>query len=135
MNFYLLYEPNNALCVFTIAYKLQFQISIPRGKIVQNVKFSPVNQNSDFKFKIIFYSSTRVQEYVWFPKQSLGYQVIKVSRKSRRKSLPREMWFLTEACFEILRLPLDSLHQNEFEGGFRFRFWVLVCLVRKMMQT
>ena len=37
--------------------------------------------------KIKLYSSTWVQRYTQFPKQSPGYQVIKISRKSRQSSL------------------------------------------------
>ena len=47
MNSYFLYVPNTALRAFTTALELQFHIFDYGGKIVQNVKFSPVSQNSD----------------------------------------------------------------------------------------
>ena len=47
LSFYLLYEPNYVLCVFTNDPKLQFHISDLMGKIVQNINFSSVSQNSD----------------------------------------------------------------------------------------
>ena len=52
MSSYLLYEPNNILCAFIAVPKLQFHISNPRGKIVQNVKFLSVNENNDLTLKL-----------------------------------------------------------------------------------
>ena len=52
MNSYLLYEPNSALRAFTITPELSFLIFDPRGKIVQNIKFSSVGQNSDLISKL-----------------------------------------------------------------------------------
>ena len=52
MSSYLLYEPNHALRAFTATPELQFQISDPTGKIIQNVKFSSVSQNSDLSLKL-----------------------------------------------------------------------------------
>ena len=52
LNSYLLYEPNIALCAFTDALELKFQISNLMGKIIQNIKISPVNQNSDSTLKL-----------------------------------------------------------------------------------
>ena len=46
MSSYLLYEPNYALHVFTAISELQFHISDPRGKIVQNFNFLLLSQNS-----------------------------------------------------------------------------------------
>ena len=67
MNPYLLCGPNNALRVFTTTLELQFQISVPRGKIVQNVKFSSVSQTSDLISKL---NSTRQHE----SRGMLGFQ-------------------------------------------------------------
>ena len=36
--------------------------------------------------------------------------------------LPRKTHFLMEACFEIMRPPLDSWHRNEYGGGLDFQF-------------
>ena len=52
MNSYLLYRPNRALYAFTAALALQLHISDPRGKIVQNIKFLPIDQNSDLILKL-----------------------------------------------------------------------------------
>ena len=49
---YLLYGPNHALRAFTVAPKVQFQNFDPMGKIVQNVKFSPIGQNKDLNLKL-----------------------------------------------------------------------------------
>ena len=52
MNSYLLYEPKKALCAFTATSKLQFWTFDPKGKIVQNIKFSSVSLNSDLISKL-----------------------------------------------------------------------------------
>ena len=83
-----------------------------------------------FNIKIRFYSSTWVQGYARLPKQSLKYQLLKI-HATRWLSLPRETWFLMEPRFEILRLPLDSWHQNESGGDLNFWFWVLIGPTRK----
>ena len=72
--------------------------------------------------------------YVRFSKQSLWYQVIENSRKSRQNNLPRGMWFLTEARFEILRPLLHSWHWNEFVGGLSFWFRVPIGLAHETRQ-
>ena len=41
----------HALCASTTAPELKFQNSNPRGKMVQNVNFSPVAQNNDLSLK------------------------------------------------------------------------------------
>ena len=67
LNLYLLYGPNNALFVYTATFEVQIHISIPRGKIVQNIKFSFVSQTSDLISKV---DSTRQHE----SKGMLGFQ-------------------------------------------------------------
>ena len=62
-----LIEPNHALHGFTAAPKLQFHISDPRSKIVQNVNFSPVSQNSNSSLKL---NSTHYHEF----RGMLGFQ-------------------------------------------------------------
>ena len=52
LNFYLLYEPNRLLCAFTTTHELQFHIFDSRDKIVQNIKFLPISQNSDLISKL-----------------------------------------------------------------------------------
>ena len=91
--------------------------------------------NQWFNFKIRFYSSILIQGYARFPKQSSGYQVIKVSRKPRWNSLSRRTWFLTTARLEILTSPLDSWSQNESRVTLGFWFRVPIGLTRKTMQT
>ena len=54
LNPYLLYGPNSALCAFPAALELQFHISVPRSKIIQNVKFLSVYQTSDLISKLDF---------------------------------------------------------------------------------
>ena len=49
---YLLYELNHALCSFTATPRLQFHISDPRDKIVQNVNISSVSQSSGLSSKL-----------------------------------------------------------------------------------
>ena len=39
MNSYILYEPNSVFYAFIATPELKFQISDPRGKIIQNIKF------------------------------------------------------------------------------------------------
>ena len=72
-------------------------------KIVINLKSKP-------------YSSTWVQVYSQFIKQSPRYQVIVISWKLRQSGLPRKTWFSTEARLSNLRPPLDFWHWNEFES-------------------
>ena len=52
MSSYLLYDLNLALRAFTAASELQFNISDPNGKIVQNVNFSPISQNNNLILKL-----------------------------------------------------------------------------------
>ena len=52
MNFYLLYESNSTLRTFIAALELQFHIFVPRGKIVQNIKFLSIRQTSDLISKL-----------------------------------------------------------------------------------
>ena len=52
MHSYFLYESNYALHTFTVTPNLQFHISDPSGKIVQNVNYSLVSQNSDLSSKL-----------------------------------------------------------------------------------
>ena len=61
------YEPNSALCVFTAAFELEFHIPDPKAKIVQNINFLSVCQNSDLISKL---------EHIHQPKSSgmLGFQ-------------------------------------------------------------
>ena len=59
LNPYLLYEPNSAPRAFTADRELQFHISVPSRKIVQNVKFLSVNQNS---YSILKLNPTRQHE-------------------------------------------------------------------------
>ena len=49
---YFLYELNHTLHIFTGASELKFQNSDPMSKIVQNVSFLPVGQNSDLSLKL-----------------------------------------------------------------------------------
>ena len=67
MSSYLLYEPNNALCTFTATSKLQFYILDLRGKIIKNVNFLPISQNSDLSLQL---NSTHQHE----SKGILGFQ-------------------------------------------------------------
>ena len=48
----LLHKPNYALHAFAITSELQFYIFDPKGKIVQNVNFLHVSQNSDLSLKL-----------------------------------------------------------------------------------
>ena len=59
MSFYLLYEPNHAFHAFTTTPELQYQISDPKGKIIRNVNFFSVCQNSDLSLKL---NPTRQQQ-------------------------------------------------------------------------
>ena len=59
LNYYLLYESNSALRAFTATFELQLHISIPRGKIIQNIEFSSLCQNSYLISKLY---STRQHE-------------------------------------------------------------------------
>ena len=52
MSSYLLYETKHALHTFTVTTELQFHVFNPRGKIIQNVSFSPVSQNSNLSSKL-----------------------------------------------------------------------------------
>ena len=52
MSSYLSHESNSILRELTVASKFQIEISNLRGKIVQNVKFSSVSQNSDLSSKL-----------------------------------------------------------------------------------
>ena len=79
----------------------QFHIFDLRGKIVQNIKFSPVSQNSDYNLKIRPYSSTQVQEYAWFPKQSYRYQVIEISYKSRQLTYLEKRNFQQKLVYKL----------------------------------
>ena len=67
MSSYLSQESNSALCMHTTTIELQIGFSKPRGKIVQNLKFSPVSQNSDLSSKL---ESTRQNE----SRGMLGFQ-------------------------------------------------------------
>ena len=87
-----------------------------------------------FNSKIILYLSTGVQGYAHFLKRSLESQVIVISWKLRQMSLPRKMRFLTDAHFEIMRLPLHSWHWNESVGSLDLEFQAPVGLARKTMQ-
>ena len=49
---YVLYDLNYVFCAFTTASELKFQNYDPRGKIIQNVNFLPVGQNSDLSLKL-----------------------------------------------------------------------------------
>ena len=63
----MLYSLKNALRTITTAPELQFHISESREKIVQNVKFSSINQTSDLISKL---NPTRQQE----SRGMLGFQ-------------------------------------------------------------
>ena len=52
MSSYLSHKFNSAFCAPTAAPELQIRISILRGKIVQNMKFSLVSQNSYLNSKL-----------------------------------------------------------------------------------
>ena len=62
--------------MFTTAPELQFHISDPRCKIVQNVKFFFRQSKQWFKLKLKPYLSTQVQGYTQFPKQSLDFKLL-----------------------------------------------------------
>ena len=75
---YLLYEPNYALHVFTVAPEFQFHISYPRGKIVQNVKFLSVNQNSDLSSKLNVTRQHDSRSMLSFQNRAPKYKVIEI---------------------------------------------------------
>ena len=74
MNSYLLYKPNSFIRAFTVTPELQFQIFDPRDKIVQNVKFSSVNRNSDSTLQL---NPTRLHK----SRGMLGFQNIALDIK------------------------------------------------------
>ena len=125
MNSYLLYKSNSDLRAFTDAFELQFQTSDPRGKIVQNVKFSSISQISDLISKL---DPTCQHESRGMSVSKTKPQIPSYWKFTHTKilGLPWKIWFPTEARLSILRPSLNLWRQNESRGGLRSRFRVSV---------
>ena len=75
---HLLYERNCAFRALTAIPELKFQSSYPMGKIIQNVNFSLVSQNSDSSSKLNFNRQHESKDILSFQNRALD-----ISHKSR----------------------------------------------------
>ena len=135
MNFYLLYEPNHALCVSTTAPKLQFYISNPRGKIIQNINFSSVSQNNDLSSKLDLIHQHESRGILDFQNRAPDIKILKVHANWDNSAYFEKHNFEQKACLPILRLPLDSWNWNVFGCDLRSWLWIPVGPACKMRQT
>ena len=78
MSSYLLYEPNDAFCAFATTSELKFPISDLRGKIVQNVNFSSVSQNSDLSLKLNPTRQHGFKGILNFQNRALDIKILKI---------------------------------------------------------
>ena len=86
MSSYILCKHNHALRMLTDASTLQFYIFDLKDKIIQNIKFLSVNQNSDLSSKLNYthqHESGGIK-ILKFSKQTNGYQDIENLLKSRQ---------------------------------------------------
>ena len=91
MSFYLSHESNNAFHALTTAPKLQIKNSNPRGKIVQNVKFSPVSQNNYLSSKLNFTRQNKSESMLSFQNKAPKTNKPKSHTKRWNKGLPQKM--------------------------------------------
>ena len=80
MSSYLLYEPNHTLHAFTAAPEFQFHISDLRGKIIQNVNFSLVSQNSDSTLKLNLTRQHKFKSILGFQNKALNIKLLKFTQ-------------------------------------------------------
>ena len=70
-------EPNHALHAFTTTPELQFHISDPRGKIIQNVNFSPISKNSHLFSKLNPARQHKSKSMLGFQNRALDIKLLK----------------------------------------------------------
>ena len=118
-----------------VTLELRFHISNSRGKIVQNVNFLSINQNSDLNSKL---NPTREYEsrgMLGFQNRVLDIKILQFHVNQDNSAYLKKYDFSTEARFPILRLPLYSWCRNESKSGLGSWFHNLVGLLYKMRQT
>ena len=116
MSSYLLYESKGALRAFTFALELKFPIFDPRGKIVQNVNFLSISQNSDLSLNV---NPSRQHEYrgiLGFQNRALNIKLLNFHTNQDNSAYIKKCNFEQKAHLAILRLSLDSWCRNEFES-------------------
>ena len=77
MSSYILYELNHAPRAFTATPKPQFHIFNPRGKIVKNINFSSVSQNSDLSSKLNLARQQESRAMLSFQNKALTVKLLK----------------------------------------------------------
>ena len=105
------------------------------SKIVQNVKFFPINQNTDLSSKSYSTSQNKSEGMLGFQIRTSKANKLKLHAKWCNKGLPQKMHFSTVARLTNLRPLLDSWHRNKSGNGIGFLFRVPVNPSCKIRQT
>ena len=126
MSSYLSHHSKSALRALTASSKLQIRISNPGGKILQNINFLPISQNSYLNIKWDSTCQNKSGGMLGFQNRSQKANQSKLHAKQCNRMLSWKMHFLTGARSTNLRPSLDSWHQNNSESGFRLWFRVPV---------
>ena len=109
----LLYESKNSLHKLTTTPELQVRIFNPKSKIVQNVKFSFVSQNSDLSSKSDSACQNESGCMLNFQNRALEANKSKLQAKRCNKDLSRKTYFSTIPRLTNLKSPLDLWLRNK----------------------
>ena len=119
MSSYLLHESNNALCALTVAPELRIIIFNPRGKIIQNVKFSLVSQNSGLSSKLDSNHQNESGEYLIFKIEPQKY----INQNCTQNNITRvtlENAFFNHSLFSKSKTATRFVTSKQVQEWFQF---------------
>ena len=126
MSSYLLYELNHAFHAFIATPKLQFQISNPMSKIIQNINFSPVSQNSDSGLKLNSTHQHELRSMLNFQNRTPDIKILKIhanwdnSAYLENHDFQRKLFFQFWDCHWIHGVE----NRLEVVSNFDFESWL-----------